>query len=73
MGYINQILKDIVMKATKHCQLRQEQRNISNTVVALALSCGIEIKNTDKVVLRSAEVEDIYSDLLQLIKRLQTV
>ena len=60
------------MKVTKHCRLRQEQRNISSTVIALALSCGIDIKNSDKIVLRSAEVEDIYSDLLQLIKRLQT-
>jgi hypothetical protein len=60
------------MRVTKHCQLRQEQRNISSTVIALALSCGIDIKNSDKVVLRSTEVEDMYSDLLQLIKRIQT-
>ena len=60
------------MRVTKHCLARQEQRNISNTVIALALSCGIDIKNSDKVVLRNAEVEDIYSDLLQLIKQLQT-
>ena len=59
------------MKATQHCQLRQRQRNISSPVITLALSCGMNIKNSDKVILRKAEVEEIYSSLLQLIKQLE--
>ena len=59
------------MKATKHCQVRQKQRNISSPVVALALSCGTSIKNSDKIVLRKAEVEDLYNSLLDLMKRLE--
>ena len=59
------------MKATKHCQARQKQRNISSPVVALALSCGTNIKNSDKVVLKKAEVEDLYNSLLDLMKRLE--
>ena len=59
------------MKATKHCQVRQKQRNISSPVVALALSCGTNIKNSDKVVLKKAEVEDLYNSLLDLMKRLE--
>ena len=59
------------MKATKHCQVRQKQRNISNPVVALALSCGTNIKNSDKIVLRKAEVEGLYNSLLDLMKRLE--
>ena len=59
------------MKATKHCQLRQKQRNSSSPVVALALSCGIDMKNSDKVVLKKAEVEVIYSSILNIIKRLE--
>jgi len=59
------------MKATKHCQVRQKQRNISSPVVALALSCGTNIKNSDKIVLRKAEVEDLYNSLLDLMKRLE--
>lgn len=58
------------MKTTKHCEIRQKQRYISNSVIALALSCGIEIKNSDKVILRKSEVEDLYSNLFQLIKQL---
>lgn len=68
---INRPLRNTNMKATKHCQLRQKQRNISSPVVALALSCGIDVKNSDKVVLKKAEVEGIYSSLLNLIKRLE--
>lgn len=59
------------MKATKHCQVRQKQRNISSPVVALALSCGTNIKNSDKIVLRKAEVEGLYNSLLDLMKRLE--
>lgn len=59
------------MKATKHCQVRQKQRNISSPVVALALSCGTNIKNSDKVVLKKAEVEDLYNSLVDLMKRLE--
>ncbi|MFI8555757.1 hypothetical protein [Psychrobacter sp. NPDC077938] len=59
------------MKATKHCQVRQKQRNISSPVVALALSCGTDIKNSDKVVLKKAEVEGLYNSLLDLMKRLE--
>ena len=59
------------MKATKHCQVRQKQRNISSPVVALALSCGTNIKNSDKIVLKKAEVEGLYSSLLDLMKRLE--
>ena len=59
------------MKATQHCQIRQKQRNISSSVIALALNCGVNIKNSDKVVLRKTEVEDIYSSLLKLIKQLE--
>ena len=59
------------MKATQHCQIRQKQRNISSPVIALALNCGVNMKNSDKVVLRKTEVEDIYSSLLKLIKQLE--
>jgi len=59
------------MKATKHCQVRQKQRNISSPVVALALSCGTNIKNSDKIVLKKAEVEGLYNSLLDLMKRLE--
>lgn len=59
------------MKATKHCQVRQKQRNISSPVVALALSCGKNIKNSDKIVLRKAEVEDLYNSLVDLMKQLE--
>ena len=59
------------MQATYHCQIRQKQRNISSPVISLALSCGVNIKNSDKVVLRKTEVEDIYSSLLKLIKQLE--
>ncbi|MGM8899580.1 MULTISPECIES: hypothetical protein [Psychrobacter] len=59
------------MKATKHCQVRQKQRNISSPVVALALSCGTNIKNSDKIVLRKAEVDGLYNSLLDLMKRLE--
>lgn len=59
------------MKATQHCQIRQKQRNISSPVITLALSCGKNIKNSDKVILRKAEVEDLYNSLLQLIKQLE--
>lgn len=59
------------MKATKHCQVRQKQRNISSPVVALALSCGTNIKNSDKIVLRKAEVDGLYNSLLNLMKRLE--
>ena len=59
------------MKATKHCQVRQKQRNISSPVVALALSCGTNIKNSDKIVLRKAEVEGLYNSLVDLMKRLE--
>lgn len=59
------------MKATKHCQVRQKQRNISSPVVALALSCGTNIKNSDKIVLRKAEVEDLYNSLVDLMKQLE--
>lgn len=59
------------MKATQHCQIRQKKRNISSPIIALALSCGVNIKNSDKVVLRKSEVEDIYSSLLKLIKQLE--
>ena len=59
------------MKATQHCQIRQKQRNISSPVITLALRCGKSIKNSDKVILRKAEVEDLYSSLLQLIKQLE--
>lgn len=61
------------MNATKHCQVRQKQRNISSPVVALALSCGTNIKNSDKIVLKRAEVESLYSSLLDLMKRLERV
>jgi hypothetical protein len=61
------------MNATKHCQVRQKQRNISSPVVALALSCGTNIKNLDKIVLKRAEVESLYSSLLDLMKRLERV
>ena len=47
------------MKATKHCQVRQKQRNISSPVVALALSCGTNIKNSDKIVLRKTQVSGL--------------
>ena len=59
------------MKATKHCQVRQKQRNISSPVVALALSCGTNIKNSDKIVIRKAEVDGLYNSLLDLMKRLE--
>ena len=59
------------MKATNHCQVRQKQRNISSPVVALALSCGTNIKNSDKIVLRKAEVDGLYNSLLDLMKRLE--
>lgn len=59
------------MKATKHCQVRQKQRNISSPVVALALSCGTNINNSDKIVLKKAEVEGLYDSLLDLMKRLK--
>jgi hypothetical protein len=59
------------MKATKHCQVRQKQRNISSPVVALALSCGTNIKNSDKIVLKKAEVEGLYNSLVDLMKRLE--
>ncbi len=59
------------MKATKHCQVRQKQRNISSPVVALALSCGTNIKNSDKIVLRKAEVDGLYNSLLDIMKRLE--
>lgn len=71
MNYIDQASKDTVMKATQHCQIRQKQRNISSPIIALALSCGVNINNSDKVVLRKTEVEEIYSSLLQLIKQLE--
>lgn len=59
------------MKTTKHCQVRQKQRNISSPVVALALSCGTNIKNSDKIVLKKAEVEGLYNSLIDLMKRLE--
>ena len=59
------------MKVTKHCQVRQKQRNISSPVGALALSCGTNIKNSDKIVLRKAEVEGLYNSLLDLMKRIE--
>jgi len=60
-----------MMKATKHCQIRQKQRNVSNPVIALALSCGTNIKNSDKVVLKKAEVEGLYNCLVDLMKQLE--
>lgn len=60
------------MKITKHCEMRQKKRHISNSVIALALSCGVEVKNSDKVVLRKAVVEDLYINLFQLIQQLDT-
>ncbi len=59
------------MNITKHCQIRQQQRHISNRMINLTLLCGKEIKNTDKIALRKAEINDLYYALFDLIKLLE--
>lgn len=61
------------MKITQHANLRMKQRQISQSMVDLALTFGKEIKNTDKVVLSKNEVELLYTATQQLIKQLQKV
>lgn len=59
------------MKATKHCQIRQQQRHISDTMIQLTLSCGRDVKNTDKITLLSEDVDELYSSLQNMMEQLR--
>lgn len=65
------MLQDISMIKTKHCQIRQKQRHITDSMLELALTYGHERKNTDKITLRKNELNQLYDDLLDLIDRLE--
>ncbi len=59
------------MKLTKHATQRMKQRHISNNMVQLASSLGVEVKNTDKIRLTKDEVGQLYEATLYLIKEFQ--
>jgi hypothetical protein len=59
------------MKLTKHATQRMKQRHISNNMVQLASSLGVEVKNTDKIRLTKDEVGQLYEATLYLIKKFQ--
>lgn len=59
------------MKLTKHATHRMKQRHISNNMVQLASSLGVEVKNTDKIRLTKDEVGQLYEATLYLIKEFQ--
>ena len=59
------------MKLTKHATQRMKQRHISNNMVQLASSLGVEVKNTDKIRLTKDDVGQLYEATLYLIKEFQ--
>lgn len=61
------------MKYSHHAQQRMKQRAISEEMVNLVLHFGEMKKNTDKLLLKRQEVEELYQAYQEIIKQLSDV